>query len=289
MHFLLQKNSILLVFLLLTSVLSAQDKFDFNYDYAEFKYDSTTSYLEIYYSFLPNSFYSNKTDSSLLISGILNITLEDSESKRNIMNKNWEISEEFKDSAEYLNQGPLLGVVGLKMPEGKYDFQIMLKDNYKTENFKSYNEEINISQDHYSNLAISDIQLASKILNDKVNENSIFYKNTLEVYPNPASIYTQNYPILYYYCELYNLNAIVSDSLLLQKRVNDSKGKNAYQKSRKLISYQKSIVDVGFVNLKVKRLVKCQPISLKQNMPLLNAPLKQLSNNNLIILNLILY
>lgn len=59
----------------------------------------------------------------------------------------------------------------------------------------------------YSNgFVISDIELASRIINDNTNTQSIFYKNTLEVFPNPSILYSYLNPVLFYYSEIYGLN-----------------------------------------------------------------------------------
>jgi len=52
---------------------------------------------------------------------------------------------------------------------------------------------------------ISDISARCKIITDGADQNSIFYKNTLEVIPNPTRLYSNNSPVLFYYAELYNL------------------------------------------------------------------------------------
>jgi GWxTD domain-containing protein len=230
------------------SISFGQSDFDFSYDYAEFKYDSTDNYIEIYYSFYPQIFSLTKTDTALNIKGLLNLSIKNISNDSLLIDNNWEIKAHFSDTSEYLNKNAMLGVIGIKAPEGEYNFEINLRDMNNEVNKKSYSEKLIISRKRYSTLSISDIQLASRILNENVNTNSIFYKNTLEVFPNPSAIYTQHNPVLYYYCELYNLNS-VNDSIYLQRRLLNSNGIKVYEKTRIIFNNQQSIVDVGFINL----------------------------------------
>ena len=49
------KKTLTSLFLLFSICIIAQDDFKFEFDYAQFAYDSTSNYVEIYYSFLQNN------------------------------------------------------------------------------------------------------------------------------------------------------------------------------------------------------------------------------------------
>jgi GWxTD domain-containing protein len=101
-----------------------------------------------------------------------------------------------------------------------------------------------------SSYSISDIQLASNIKSENANKNSLFYKNTMEVTPNPMTFYSETMPVLFYYSELYNLNLESTDEQLeLQKLVYNGSGKLIYKKSKMIPRNKKSIVEAGAVNL----------------------------------------
>ena len=96
---------------------------------------------------------------------------------------------------------------------------------------------------------ISDIQLAARIISDGADENSIFYKNTLEVIPNPTSIYSNSSPVLFYYAEIYNLLSTGS-VYMLDELVYNGTGALFHKKSKILSGDKNSIVNVGLINLR---------------------------------------
>lgn len=53
--------------------------------------------------------------------------------------------------------------------------------------------------------SMSTIQLASRIITDKPDEKSEFFKQGVIILPNPSKIFGTNRPFLYYYTELYGL------------------------------------------------------------------------------------
>ncbi len=95
---------------------------------------------------------------------------------------------------------------------------------------------------------MSDLQFASKILQDSPNKTSIFYKNTYEVVPSPTSVYDDNEPVLFYYLELYNLNGLHNDDpLKLSTLVYNSKEQMVYDKAKTIMGKVNSRVEVGAV------------------------------------------
>ncbi|MCG2761253.1 MAG: GWxTD domain-containing protein, partial [Candidatus Delongbacteria bacterium] len=54
--------------------------------------------------------------------------------------------------------------------------------------------------------SVSTIQLASKIITDKADEKSEFFKQGVIILPNPSKIFGTNRPFVYYYAEIYGLN-----------------------------------------------------------------------------------
>jgi len=68
---------------------------------------------------------------------------------------------------------------------------------------KEYKDTITVKPFKQNKFSISDIQLASNIKNEKCRSlKSLFYKNTLEVTPNPSAYYSNVLPALFYYSEL---------------------------------------------------------------------------------------
>ena len=77
------------MFFLILSItyVSAQTNMSFEFDYARFKYDSTQTYLEIYYSIGQGSLTSYSIDDKLLIGTYLDISLRDTLINNVLVNK----------------------------------------------------------------------------------------------------------------------------------------------------------------------------------------------------------
>jgi len=241
---------LILSLLFMPTILLGQKKLDFDFDYAQFRFDSTSNYLEIYYSIFPSDFKLSGEDSSYSVKGKMNINIQKSVSREVVVDKNWDLTQPFKDSTDYKYANPLLGVVGFNLPEGSYNINITVEDHQETVNKRKYSESIDLIAYYRDSFSISDIEVATRILNENVNEESIFYKNTLEVYPNPSVIYSQNSPVLFYYSELYDLNKSLSDSLILEKHLYNSNNVKVYENAKILKNLKESQVEAGIVNLR---------------------------------------
>ncbi|MCB0747037.1 MAG: GWxTD domain-containing protein [Ignavibacteriae bacterium] len=238
-----------LLFLFYAQFVFSQNTIRFDFDYAQFKYDSTSNYLEIYYSFIPADFKLVKDDSGLKIKAKMHIQIQNNNTDELIVNKDWGFSQPVKDSAEYRNGKALLGVIGFNLKRGAYNLDISVEDLVNAKSRKDYSERIEVNPLHRTKFAISDIELASRIINENGNKNSIFYKNTLEVFPNPSIIYSEKAPILFYYSELYNLQRYAGVKITLNKKLFNSKNNLVYESSKEISTARESIVEAGIVNL----------------------------------------
>ena len=240
----------ILTFLFVLSYLNDffPQKMNFEFDYAQFGYDSLSNYVEFYYSFNQACLQFVDTDTTDYVEGILKIEISDSTSGENIIDKQWIISNEVKDTIE-LNRS-LIGVIGFIINEGSYLVSVTGSDANNPTSKKVISEFLSIKPFLVSNTAISDIQLSSNIIPGSENTSSIFYKNTYEVTPLPASVCGEKQPILFYYSELYNLQFNPSENdLRLDEMVINSKGQLVSTKSKKISKSIDSRVEVGMVKV----------------------------------------
>jgi GWxTD domain-containing protein len=179
--------------------------FGLQLDYARFHGEKNLTFVEIYYSFNRDSiahipkgdqfvaFYNTKLDISVKDSVIKTIE--------------WQ-SQDALNSLEGLKPNQMISdVYGLLL--GKGDFKIDLEVRDLSEQKRAFNQ-INFQVDppQSDSLWMSDIQIALKINHtDKKNR---FVKNGLSIIPNPSNMFNLHWPVLYYYCEIYNLNNPVS-------------------------------------------------------------------------------
>lgn len=234
-------------FVLLFISANAQTKFDFDFDYAQFGFDSTSNYLEFYYSFNQSSMKISPSDSMKMVEGILQISIEDTSSKQKIVDKEWRVSHKVSDSTE-AGSKYLIGVVGFIVPHATYKCTIGGRDVKDERNQRIYTEFITSGRFIAEHISISDIQLASRIIQDSPNKESIFYKNSMEIFPIPSSVFGENQPVVFYYSELYNLLRLSgSESLKLISSVYNSKGKVVFSKSKPINRSYDSRVEVGSI------------------------------------------
>ncbi len=100
---------IYIFFIFLSGLVFPQDNFDFEFDYAQFGYDTTSNYVEFYYSFNQLSLTINHSDTVDYTEGILHITIKDTSTGESQVDQDWLISHIVKDSLN-LNKN-LVGVI----------------------------------------------------------------------------------------------------------------------------------------------------------------------------------
>ncbi len=248
----MKKILIIAVFLSSSILFGQSDKLNFEFDYAQFGFDSTANNVEIYYSFSQNDLSIVETDSGFLTSAVLYLQLKDSTSEDIMLDKEWRVNNIIEDTTVLSDSKSLIGVIDLIIPEGTYLAHIEGRDFNDNSVRKDYDEKITIKPFlNDTTLSMSDIELSSNIKRENINENSIFYKNTLEVIPNPTMLFAENSPVMFYYVELYNLNGNADTSnLVLQKLLYNSRGALVINEAKPVRRNQNSIVDIGIMNLR---------------------------------------
>ncbi|PID62676.1 MAG: hypothetical protein CR986_00965 [Ignavibacteriae bacterium] len=229
-----------LQFIFIVSLFSQE--LNFNFDYAQFRYDSTKNYLEIYYSL--NSSSKDSLNSSRTDSFFLNVKIQNRDSSKYLINKSWVFSQESFNKE--LDKNVLVGNLGFLLNAGNYNLIISLKDD-KNKIIKELSEQIEIEPYFDTGTAISDIQLAGNIIVNSENKTSMFYKNSFEVIPRPNQFFHIGHPIVYFYSELYGLN---QDSLIFKQSIVNNKNKILITKEKFLLKKYESRVEVGYFNIK---------------------------------------
>ncbi len=243
----MKKIFVCLVFL--SSLTWSQDSFNFNFDYAQFGSNDTSNIIEFYYSFRQNELTKIETDSVNYVSAKLFIEMKDNSTGEYILNKVWNIKNPYFGDKAGAGSTSLMGVIGFYVPEGIYSAVVRGCDFVDTSKSREINETITVESRHGEKFTLSDIQLATNIKRENINKSSIFYKNQLEVMPNPLGVYSNTSPVLYYYCEMYNLNGTPGEKFQLNRLLYNSKGKEVYNKPKFIRADAGSIVDIGIINM----------------------------------------
>jgi GWxTD domain-containing protein len=238
----------LFTLLLLTTFFArAQNKLDFEFDYAQFGYDSVSNYVEFYYSFNQSSLKIENIDSHPTVEGILKIFVQDSSKGDTIVYNQWLVKHEVLDSSLANGDQVLVGTIGFVLPAGTLACKVSGMDLHEKEKSRIIEDHINVIPILHKTMSMSDIQVASKMIQGSENKTSVFYKNTYEVMPIPNLVFGKSQPVLFFYTELYNLQApdLKSPMLKLNELIYNSRGKILKEKSKEISREANSRVEVG--------------------------------------------
>lgn len=240
-------NRLLLPIFVLTFVVNLYSQnINFEFDYAQFGYDSLSNYVEFYYSFNQVGLTVTNTDTGNYVNGLLDIEIADSTTGNVIVSRRWMVSNEITDSTSYNKS--LIGLVGFIIDRGSYIVNVIGSDFNNSLNKKNFSENIIVKPFLNNETSLSDVQLASNIVPNSQNTSSIFYKNTYEVMPLPASVGGEMQPVVFYYLELYNLQSEAGGTeLRLDEIILNSKGQLVNFKSKKINKLVDTRVEVGLV------------------------------------------
>ncbi len=237
--------------LIMLEFLQAQSKMNFEVDYAKFKYDSVSNFVEVYY-LVDASVLTPKPDSSGFLSqAVLNFVIFNPVTKDTIAGNSYKYEKFYNDSTELRapNQSQL-GLLSYAVPLGKYTLEATIYDANNLKKWQKKTQEIIIENFESAYVKVSDIELAVNIKQMDEQQKSIFYKNSYEVLPNPSGLYTEMSPVLFYYSEIYNLKSLADTSYLITKSLFNSRNQKMTSQSKSVRSDVNSIVDVGLFQLK---------------------------------------
>ena len=154
-------------------------------------------------------------------------------------------------SLDEIKQGQrLFNAFSLYLKEGKYKLRTHVTDLLKMQG--GWHEmDIEITPFSSTDLEVSDIQLSTNISRDTTE--TLFTKNGYRVIPNPGSLYGLEVPILYYYCEIYNLSSLEAEkdsSYTVRLTINDVEGNLVRELDPKIRSRMgTAIVEIGKTNV----------------------------------------
>lgn len=240
-------KKIFFYFLLVSfNILFAQKELKFEFDFARFNYDTTSVYLEFYYELNPNGMKVINSQNGQVSEAIVHIEMKNLSTGEFFINRNWKIQSPISDSV----QKTLSGVIGYVVPAGKYSLYLKAYDSQNQNMSKTIEETVQINPFSNEKYSLSDIELSNRIKKDGADQNSIFYKNTLEVYPNPSMFYSDQSPVLFYYAELYNLKlSNPEQQFILQRLLFNSQGKSVYKLDKHIKQNSNASVEIGLINL----------------------------------------
>lgn len=241
LNIMLKRNILILLLFLGTcsGFTFAQNDLDVDFDYAQFSYENNVL-VELYYSFIVSQLTPAKIETGYEVAGYLNIQIYDSLKSQLVLNKEYKIPSYIQDTTEFSGNKKQVGQLNLVLDPSKYSIKIIAKDYYTQGKSVEFNKTLNIEKIPLDKLSASSLQLCDMISKSE-NEQSIFYKNGLEVTPNPSRLFGSNISELYYYFELYNLETEFTEKnyKIVYKITNDNNVIKEFQKEYSVKSNSK--------------------------------------------------
>jgi GWxTD domain-containing protein len=245
------KVKILFFSIILQLLVYAQPNvFKVDFDFARFKYDDSSAYVEIYYSFFqPDLTVDLETaKGEQNIRGVLSIKIVDHISGEAVIDKNYQFTN-ILQPLDTAGDKSLTGNIGFVIPNGDYTMYLVGQDGNDSTRIDTTTFDLSLMKILNDRYSVSDIELAGSI-QESEKTNSLFYKNTYEVIPNPSSIYGEPLPVVYFYSEIYNLDKNVkAENLKIEHILLDSQNKQFYRKGKYVPRTNTSIVEVGAINV----------------------------------------
>lgn len=190
--------------------------------------DDQHALIEIYYSFARNSL-TFAPDSAGWHAGA-DVTLLIHQNDSLVHGDRWLVPYAVRDTSALASTINLVGNYQVQLQEGEYSFFMIGRDRYRSERVDSVRIGFPVIPFGTDGPGMSDVEFASIIRKGK--EGGQFYKNTLDVIPNPGGIYSEEQSV-YYYAEAYNL--LVNDTRSdyeLNASVMDAVGREIMSRDR---------------------------------------------------------
>ena len=242
--------------------LAEKGPFVLNVDYARFQHDARSVYLEIYYGFYSQLVTLESTNGGFNGGVKLFMQVVDTTTGDILEDMHSLLPVTMTDTSEASLRHTIVTQSGYALPFGDYRLKVVAIDSLLP--LRRDSIELPLSLKPYpSGFALSDVELCSEIkTSDRTSEP--FYKNSLEVYPNPTLVFgVTNHPVMFQYLELYNLDTTQTYAIKVQ--VLDGM-KNVIRESSKVRTYQmKNAAEVGMMNISSILSGKYQLVILVEN------------------------
>ncbi len=177
---------------------------DYYLDYARFAGNGDFQFVELYLE-IPRTHFQYESIAGKYRARVqfkIEVFVHDSL----VLSQSWQ-SQDVVDSLGTIQQGQLFQeVYGMYLRPGSYRILSRVTDLVGQQKMEKTLDVTVLPLDS-KKLTLSDIQLASSIARDTVQTR--FVKNGYRIFPNASGIYGSSLPVVYYYCEIYNLSPLL--------------------------------------------------------------------------------
>ncbi len=226
-------------------VFASKPRVQLAMEFGRFRYDSSSVYLEIYYTASATGIEYQKTENGEEATTTLNFSLLNAQNDSVLASDNILIHFNKPDTITNDVAQASMGIIKLVVPPGKYKLRLA-----SVSDTLAYDVPVGIFDG--DKITLSDLELCSNIITHVQDKNDPYYKNTMKVIPNPTSVYGVNFPRLYYYIEMYNVdkgNVKPEDEIFIQVVIADTDGNIRLKKEYKRNHKYRSLVERGAFNV----------------------------------------
>jgi len=205
---------------LFAQTLTPTSNFVLNVDYARFRNNDQSGYLEVYYGFYPNLLTYRLSDGVYHAGVKLRTRVWNKATQAVAQQVLLPLAITDTSSASY--RFPFITQAGYMIPFGEYTLEVLAVDSLNSSRRDSISLPIKF-QPYPETISLSDVELCSKVVASSKKDDA-FSKNSLEVVPNPALVFgVATHPMLFNYVELYNLDPAATYTAKRQLVASDGK------------------------------------------------------------------
>lgn len=220
--------------------------FVLNLDYAQFRNDEQSSYLEIYYGFYTRLLTYEKTGEGYQGIVRLNTRIKNNTTGEYIVNDVSPLAVSIKDTSDPSYNASRVAQVGYALPFGEYTLEVTAIDSVDASRRDGMVLPVTLKS-FVDEALTSDIQLCTNIKNSE-NKLDPFFKNSLEVTPNPTLVFgVTSHPMVFNYSEFYNLNP--EETYTVKSQVVAQDGKVIKESSKQRKFGIRHAVEAGMTNV----------------------------------------
>lgn len=240
---------VLVVFLgteLIAQNITPTAPFILDLDYARFRNDDQSGYLEIYYGFYPHLLTYQMSEGKYRAGVQLWTRMWNKKTKAMVINDRALLPMVVTDTSETSFRYPFITQAGYAIPLGDYTLEVVAADSLAPARRAHSNLTISINA-YPGGVGFSDLELCSTIKSSQ-QEDDPFFKNSLEVVPNPKLVFgITAHPVVFNYLELYNLNR--GKKYTVKTLIIDSNEKIVRESSKTRKYEVRDAIEVGTTNV----------------------------------------
>lgn len=217
----------------------------FSYDFALFRDPEGKAILEIYYSVPQGLLKYEKSEYGYEAAVKLVVSIRSKFDGAVVHENTYRTPSVVRDTSDKKSMQNLVGQLNYILDPGTYLLEVLGSDYAKEDLVESFEAEFIADNNSAGRTEISDIELANSVRKSD-NTQSLFYKNTLEVVPNPSGLFGKNLPEANYYLEFYELTpANVGDRYSITYTVTRLNNDTVFNSVKSFVTKATSKADFG--------------------------------------------